>query len=32
MGDLVNDVRTNFVPNSPDYQILKALLLTKYNQ
>jgi hypothetical protein len=26
-GDLVNDVRTNFDPNSKDYQVLKALLL-----
>jgi hypothetical protein len=31
-GDLVNDVRTHFVPNSKDYQILKALLLTDNQQ
>jgi hypothetical protein len=27
-GNLVNDVRTHFEPNSNDYQILKVLLLT----
>ncbi|MFH1971804.1 MAG: hypothetical protein ABIJ05_05530 [Patescibacteria group bacterium] len=32
MGDLISDVRTHFVPNSTDYQILKSLLVLKNHQ
>lgn len=32
MGDLISDVRTHFMTNSTDYQVLRSLLLLENTQ